>query len=452
MKYSFFTLVAICLAMHVFAQQDVTLWTSVIQKNINHPQINIAAKTTGLTERLSAIAIYKPDVGPSNKLTDSAMYQYYGIRGSRFDFNAMRYNDSSNLTDLLFDTALYYKSVNGSMVTAARVGGTYTATNQLLNQLSQLPVGNFFQHIHSDSFFYNANHTLARQRHYTWMTNVVFDTVSECLYAYNTMAQVTQSVNFIYAGGFVFTPDSRNDYHYNAAGKQDTIANFVYTSSTWKNSSRIFFEYYPGDLLRKFTIQNFVGNAWVNSVKDSFGYGAFNIYNYYQEQTWNGSQWVNAISELRHANAQGVPDSQYVSYWNPATQAYYAPTVTSWTYDSLFRPTMSVKYDSAGNFVNTMKYYYETYNTTVSVPEVKTVSGIIYPNPVSNSLFIKWGASGVPDQVKIINAQGQMVKTSYTKDDTQTVIQVANLAPGIYWIKGVSKGGRENFHASFVKQ
>jgi hypothetical protein len=79
----------------------------------------------------------------------------------------------------------------------------------------------------------------------------------------------------------------------------------------------------------------------------------------------------------------------------------------------------------------------------------------IYPNPVINSLNIRWsGEQRGNATIKIIDAGGRIVKTISVKkeqSDLNTSIEVSKLVPGIYLIQIQSQNGKP-LNTQFLKR
>jgi len=86
--------------------------------------------------------------------------------------------------------------------------------------------------------------------------------------------------------------------------------------------------------------------------------------------------------------------------------------------------------------------------STVSVDEF-ALSGVnIYPNPATNSISIDL-QNAAPHQISVINSFGQKLVEEKSAQE-KTMIQLANLAAGVYYIEVVL--GNKTFRQKIVKQ
>jgi len=80
-------------------------------------------------------------------------------------------------------------------------------------------------------------------------------------------------------------------------------------------------------------------------------------------------------------------------------------------------------------------------------PTVATQVMQLYPNPASQTLQLQLPTHAVPNRVHITDISG---KTILVQHQTDTLIDVANLAPGVYFIEVESD--RQRWVAKFIKQ
>jgi polyhydroxybutyrate depolymerase len=75
----------------------------------------------------------------------------------------------------------------------------------------------------------------------------------------------------------------------------------------------------------------------------------------------------------------------------------------------------------------------------VAVEEITNENNIsIYPNPATDVVNIQFEKGQQPENIIIYNSQGQIVfQQNIPQDQTKIQISIANLAPGIYFIKDV---------------
>ena len=85
--------------------------------------------------------------------------------------------------------------------------------------------------------------------------------------------------------------------------------------------------------------------------------------------------------------------------------------------------------------------------TAINEPQAAAAFFSIYPNPTSGQLYIQ-PATGLfePYQYLIFNNLGQQVLS----DQLQSSIQVANLSPGIYFMKIVDRQSNQTWHHKFI--
>ena len=89
---------------------------------------------------------------------------------------------------------------------------------------------------------------------------------------------------------------------------------------------------------------------------------------------------------------------------------------------------------------NSSKSYRAIVNIETSVKEEWAKTFEIYPNPVSDKIQIKYLQNNAVLRITIINTRGQVVK-EFAVDNAIEKIDVADLTPGIYFIKAETEKG-----------
>lgn len=150
--------------------------------------------------------------------------------------------------------------------------------------------------------------------------------------------------------------------------------------------------------------------------------------------------------------------SAWVNISGANSKDYLPPSITTPSVTNNYRRVVRFNFTSNGS-----NFYYETYSTIVSVStpnrvrakieQVESIIGnneiSIYPNPTSTNLNVNNVDSF--DEIKIINAIGQLIKLNVIKlNDNSISIDVSSLQSGIYYLS--LENGSEKVIKRFVKE
>lgn len=90
-----------------------------------------------------------------------------------------------------------------------------------------------------------------------------------------------------------------------------------------------------------------------------------------------------------------------------------------------------------------------TWSKTIMVKMKAEFPIKIYPNPVSNELFIDWGTSTATAEISLLDGQGNLLKTHFKEGIQQFKIEVAEVPNGIYFLK-YKIGGYQGFEKILI--
>lgn len=123
------------------------------------------------------------------------------------------------------------------------------------------------------------------------------------------------------------------------------------------------------------------------------------------EKSYDNSTWKKITTVYKNQNNTAVNYSFTDGEKNGAGNTYYRIKEVNNNGVILYSPTRAV-------------------NTTASVN--------IFPNPATEKINVSWGKNSKPDEVKVFNYAGILIKIPYTINNSSMEMNIANLSSGIY--------------------
>ncbi len=201
------------------------------------------------------------------------------------------------------------------------------------------------------------------------------------------------------------------EYTYDSDGNMSQYLSYDWntTSSEWVISSKTEYTYDSnGNQTQQWTYSWDSSNSeWVNSYKYEYSYDSNNKMTLRLYYTWDSSssEWENGFWKYEYGfDSEGNRTQLIISIWDDDTSAYIG----------------SSKY----------VYYYGELNTTgINDKEISTIK--LYPNPVSDNLYISLTDKTTEATFVLYSLGGQQI---ITKDIEQSdYISLASLKSGIYY-------------------
>jgi len=189
----------------------------------------------------------------------------------------------------------------------------------------------------------------------------------------------------------------------------------------WVNAYRITYTYdMQNNRLTEFG-QDFESGQWVNSDRTTYTYDTQNNMTSGLREHWLSGQWRNNLKFTYTYNENNNAIEGFCHEWKNNT----------WVEGSDYK--FMAYYNNMKSYFRLGDSYHFTVSYvktgTVSIQETPAIENTIklYPNPVSNTLYIETGYSEINPEVKIYSIQGVLL--IHTKGNQ---IDVSALASGIY--------------------
>jgi hypothetical protein len=355
----------------------------------------------------------------ANNILISESWNYYNednntwIKGASWKYN---YNGALLESVYLYLNYLTYEVEGGSKE-------IYT-----LNQ-RDMPIERIDQDLNSLSQWVNYKKTESSYQNDTVLLN-------EIIYAWNTS----------YATWDIY---GQSLYYYSANLNSEVI-NQVWISSAWANYSRQANEYNSTKLVTKKLYQDWNGSDWVNSTQSLYTYNANNLLTENLNQYLINNIWVNYNLYGYTFDNNGNQTERLYKRWDMQTGL-----LTSSSYKSLFTfnsDTLNTEIvyqkwnTNIADWLNNYKVdnYFSKHEVN-GLTEPGTSSVSIYPNPVSNTLFLN-GLSG-NEKISISDMTGKWL---LIRRNTNNQIDVSSFQNGAYTIRIENSKGI--ITRKFVKQ
>ncbi|WP_118975182.1 T9SS type A sorting domain-containing protein [Taibaiella koreensis] len=397
-------------------------------------------KPTGIAHRVVATTTYTE----AGLFDDSTAYRYSGSRGSKFNYNdAYGYRRSfqddqgptlsapaapTSLPDSIkyisegftrFEVASYRPDNKMSQTTshadiqASRQVNAYNAQGYrvLSYSLESNDNGSHYDTLQKRTFTYNNTFTRV-------MTDSMFNKMGSTYRLYGTYR-----------------------YYYNSGDKLDSMVSYGNPLSPALKVGKMTFYYYPGGELMKTTMEDFsLPDVRIISV-DSMGYttgipyttfhsGLIKLMQTGMPDDIFGSTWIN------YPGTNGLPDSAQLYDYNPTTSSMQLKDVGVYRYTSFGEPDSLLVY-GAGEHAprRSIKYYYESYETTVSIKPIAASKDFsLYPNPFDKSITIDWkGKQGEQVAISLTDMIGrEVLRTGLKLNTGPNGLNLPHLNPGAY--------------------
>jgi hypothetical protein len=212
-------------------------------------------------------------------------------------------------------------------------------------------------------------------------------------------------------------------------------------ASPWTTVLKYENAFYSSNKLKTSTGYTFNGTSLEPDYKDSIGYTGNSMFATLQNSfMWDNGAWMPMYQMTKHLNAQGLPDTVYQGGYDNVSNNWTTFNKTSYTYTGFGNPQQGNGYYFDGISWapgNILHYYYEGYNDPTGITAVTPGAEItVYPNPATTVLNLKWkDGNGTRVSVSLVNASGQQVyKKMFHWKETDRMIQVRDLTPGMYWL------------------
>ena len=404
-----------------------------------------ARKTTAVQERLIGFS-YRNLSAPATIL-DTATYWYSGGRGSDsivWSSQIVPIIETPNTQNIKCDSFIYklFNSTSGAI--------TYNSDNFAIcdkrydtsgsGSGTLIPVSSHF-------FYYNAASQMNNDSEYFVSGSQIYNNY----HFYDGSGNIIEDSQYNVASSL---PVYKAMYTYDGTGKLLNYMNYTWVSpgGLWMPTNQGLYTYDAANHVSVFVLQSFSAGTWTNSRKDSTYYpGAGSRFTYQCTYNWPSSgSWQPAGANSLHVNTSNQWDTVTFYNWNTTTLVYDTMEKDYQSYDGFgnLQYEGGIAYNAAtGTFADTAydrnTYYYETYSPAgISVAPVAQVAVNIFPNPVSNRLYISVSgmAAGQKATVTVINLLGQKMAAAEVNMAATTVIDLSAYAPGDYIVSVTGDG------------
>jgi|GEM_PF-5108654 len=439
-------------------------------------QQQTAAKTTSVGERPIAASRYVKDLGQF-KLMDTFKYRYSANRGAAFDYELLDFNmfyspaletgfAVNEPLDIMSDTLIWWqRNMNNNQIQIAeKIIASYTPDNRVLDFDEYIswtgPLSDGVGYTH----FYNGAGNVTDMAVRSYM-NGQWDSSGRKHFFYDAQNRLIADSITQYQNG-VWAPSSKRLYRYDANGNLSHINSFFYYMNVWYNDLQDTLMYYPNNKLQLVIRKMNMDTAWVNYLKDTFAYAPGSdhsiLWESYINNPFANTGWEGMNRQVKHLNAQGLPDTVVVSQIDMSTGAWVPYLQKAAVYNSFGNPVFVNTYhiDSLQNVhynsPDSMYYFYEQYNlepTSVATPGETAGQFTLYPNPAADRLQLKGkAAAGTRMHFSIINNAGQLVVAEQGVWNQHYSLSLAGLASGTYHLVVRAPSGAVMYRSSFLKQ
>lgn len=226
--------------------------------------------------------------------------------------------------------------------------------------------------------------------------------------------------------GEIWQVTQQNITEYNSDGLLTLYEtqNFNQNDEVWNPSFRSLIEYNDAGLEDEYVFQSWVAGEWRNSSRGLFGYdaeGNTTQGNYY---FWNNnaSEWVEDYSSEMEYDLD-VPAANVI----PAIQDDFV--IWFRTENKILQKEITGNPEEKGPGSALWTYYYSPV-TILNAREKKGPEVNLYPNPVSDELFVDFAGFAAPAVLTIHDLQGRAVMQKHV--NTSTSFSLGRLSKGTY--------------------
>lgn len=406
-----------------------------------------AGKTTQLQERLTGVLWY--DGGATN--VDSMHLTYSGTRASAYNFNTMSYDlgfpygnnvlvegfDGRHIYPTVLADSVWYYAYNNSFGywdIYGQIASAYNLNNKMTSYFSYNNTTSTLAEYNTVA--YNVQNNITDIRSYSQSINNLgnpWDTFAHFVYSYDAQGRLATDTFYVYNNN-TWNLNVWHVYDYDNANNLISLSMIGPDNGTTDTLGKFTNTYYNDNRVKtiSYSYRDVDSQRLIGYIKDTFGYSNGADYNTYWLETVNFNYLDTITYVTKHLNAQNLPDTVY------STLNYgHQHEITIGTYDSYNNPVLIKVYDTIDLSVPLMiyKYYYETFDVGVKkLPLPDDVK--IYPNPVTDLLYISTEKYRNKDlTVSIINSLGQTVKHSLFNVSGIYRLPMADIKPGMYWIR-----------------
>jgi len=317
---------------------------------------------------------------------------------------------------------------------------------------------------------YDENHNLMLEYYQLWIS--VWRNYQKSIYTYDTNNNLETRVTYNVDGSFNWKLNNMYTYTYDTNGRLASELDQSYYNNQWSNTWRNVYTYDEIGLPNKFIRQDWIMEDWIDIEVTTYSYNANNLLEYELFEKWNGVElgsqrqyfyeyyesnriksiimqdwhlgWVNKLKEIFLYDENGNVVRRTGLEW--INEGWVNTLTVSSLYDQNNFLIEQV-YKMCGDGVNlswadSIYYYFHTVVGIESLPKIgRSLS--IYPNPSNNNITIELDdnhKSSAKITMILYNLNGQLT-TQCQITEQQTVIDVSQLAPGIYFVKILSDNG-----------
>ncbi len=467
MKRQLLLIIAI-IASGLFLSNAALATQNASNSKIN--QLSLLKKSTIHTENVERSA-------PTFRLKDSRFLSWNSISWDTLTKSEYSYTQSTVLSQ-----SINSQYSSGTYTPSDRSLFTYDSQGRLTMFQLQTWNGSVWENYYRNTTAFNSNGDISLEYQINWFGGT-WDTIygRKHIYVYDMNNHMTNYIQQVLDNG-VWVNEYQETYTVNAQGAwltfttQEWDANLnswenleyyynitwydfsqmlpssadmkTWNGSAWEDNSQFLITYTGnGDPLIDL-YKEWNGSAWVNSEQTTYNY-TNNLLTLELYQEWNG-QWDN-LEKYEY---------QYDTYGNVTLS-------TDWSYNGSWNQfagdRYTYAYDANGNmlkniienFDNIALFYFNnaqflySYDNVTSINNIENNSMLIYPNPSSETLFVKGMKANDNTSIEILSLDGKLIHT-YTQVSEESKIDIRNFDNGVYIIRAISNSGIQT--SKFIKQ
>ncbi|MDP1800076.1 MAG: T9SS type A sorting domain-containing protein [Bacteroidota bacterium] len=351
---------------------------------------------------------------------------------------------SSNSTLCLPDSTFFYVWGGSYWSLNQKYINTYDANNNLIEQIFKT-VPSFVNSGKNIRTYNVANKLLTNEwknwnsSNSTWINNSLISytyNVNSCAINDLTETWNTTTNSWYLSSKNTYTYDTNNNLILKLYDEYNTAANY------WYPSTKITFTYnLNNDLITQIIeVWDTTNSVWMNNNKTNYSY-VNNYLNTSTQQSWdiNNGVWKDITKQTLTYDGNNNVIGNLLQVQSPSlTWQNYNRTISN--YDPNNNKTIEIIESwQNGNWINDYKYQHYAGCLLFPVNLTEKMSGnkhvMIYPNPVSSTVFIKTDLNY--KSVKVMDATGKII--SFVEQEKS--ISISELNNGIYSIQLIDENG-----------
>jgi len=304
---------------------------------------------------------------------------------------------------------------------------TYDERNNVTNRLFQISFSNNqWDRIYEYNYTYDVNNNLIICDYFGFTEDLIGGDLCgwKVTYAYDEQNNLIESLSqTLYCENWQYVDDGITNYIYDEQNNLIEKINHYPWMGVWKKNRNIY-KYDISNNKIEDLWQQWESNQWQNFKKNIYSYDTNNNLQVDLLQAWESNQWKNICKTNYTYDEKNNGNTVFYQHWGNNTWVdeefnlgfYYNNMLSNYGYALLGMPChrLEISCTKVGN---------------VSIQENPSLEStlILYPNPVSNILYIETCNTSIFPKVKIYSIEGILLIN--TKGNR---IDISSLSTGVY--------------------